>query len=142
VKGEGTKLDREEKDLAPYNQAGVLPFSVKLPKRGGQAVWLMTRRRNIVHAPGSYNLYMTDYTKGLHLTIEKPLDNIDVEVQVRPNGRQQDLQRAGNDWFTDGLILPGQAVEIKFLNSNSPHKLVSATVKQAVPVLQSPATLP
>jgi hypothetical protein len=61
---------------------------------------------------------MTEYTKNLILQLDHPAEGFDVEVKVRPEGVGQTLVRTGNTWRCDSLILPGQGVEIKFIDLN------------------------
>jgi hypothetical protein len=76
----------------------------------------------VVQAPGSYNLYMTDYTHGLRVRMDDTPNDVRIEVKVRPEGEAQVLKKTGTDeWVCESLILPGQGIEIKFIDPRSPR---------------------
>lgn len=113
----GQSRDLADDELQRFCPNGVLKLQLTMPpKTTGRSARIRTGRREVVHAPGSYNLYMTEYTKNLTVRLDQPLKEVDVEVKVRPEGIGQTLVRTGNTWRSDSLILPGQGVEIKFVD--------------------------
>ena len=110
--------DVEGPELKRLCPNGVLKLELAMPpKAAGRAAKIVTHRREVTHVPGSYNLYMTEYTKGMILRLDQPINGFDVEIKVRPEGVGQTLVRTGNTWRCDSLILPGQGVEIKFVDA-------------------------
>jgi hypothetical protein len=85
-----------------------------LPARDHPPVVVSTIRRELVHIPGSYNLYVPDFCKGVRLQVRDCPANIAVDVIVRPQGSGRLLKRLGNAWSYDSLMLPGQGLEMKF----------------------------
>jgi len=77
-------------------------------------------REELVHIPGSYNLYTPEFTKGLRVLIAECPAEFITEVWVSPQGEGKHLVRIGNEWWTEELILPGQGVEVKFLPKSVP----------------------
>jgi hypothetical protein len=109
--------DLQGAELRRFCPNGILHVELDMPpKLEGKHARIETRRREIVYAPGSYNLYMTEYTKSLIVQRLHPTTGFDVEVKVRPQGVGQSLIRTGDTWKCDELILPGQGVEIKFVD--------------------------
>lgn len=77
-------------------------------------VHISTRRVELANVPGTYNLYMNEYTAGFRLHVEGG-ESFRTNVRVRPYGHAQILAGAGeNDWTFDRLLLPGQGVELMF----------------------------
>jgi hypothetical protein len=93
-----------------------LDFEVSLePRSHDDVVHIQTRRFEIVRLPGSYNLYLPEFMKGFTLDLVGRPSNIDAEVIVRPHGGAKALPKTGVDsWRFEGLIFPGQGIEIKF----------------------------
>jgi hypothetical protein len=104
--------------LAELNKAGEITRTVWVPERGGRPVHVWIERREIVPVPGSYNLYTTEFMKGLTIIISGIPANIRAEVWIRPQGPGEELRQVGTTWYSDQLILPGQGIEAKFINSN------------------------
>jgi len=73
---------------------------------------------------------MTEFTKSLTLQIDETLEDVDVEVRVRPEGSGQIVEKGGKYWVCESLLLPGQGVEIKFIQHRTPE------------IAASPVTLP
>jgi hypothetical protein len=86
------------------------------PLRGGESVRVQLIREESVYLPGSYNFYTPEFTMGLVIDVAKIPDDIEAEVWVRPQGEQRAPSRLDRGWRTTQLILPGQGVEIEFLN--------------------------
>lgn len=76
-------------------------------------------RREVVHVPGSYNLYTPELVKGLEIYHGACFPEMEPEVCVRPEGRELTLKHSGNHWSSENLLLPGQEVEIKFALKSS-----------------------
>lgn len=87
----------------------------------GESVQVQVVREELVHVPGSYNLYTTEFSTGIAVNVAKLPDGVDAEVWVRPQGEGRSPAREHFEWRTDSLILPGQGVEIKFLASPRPQ---------------------
>lgn len=94
---------------------GAIRYPVSLAGRDARPVRIRTDRWEITHAPGSYNLYMQEITKGLRIQVDECPPNVAIDVRVRPQERTDTLKPAANTWVYDDLILPGQGVEIKFI---------------------------
>jgi hypothetical protein len=92
---------------------GRVSFETLLGPRGKKPCFVHTERTEIVHIPGSYNLYTPEFVKGLTLTLVG-FGAIGLEVWVRPHGRGTKPVQSGNMWVCSHLLLPGQGVEIKF----------------------------
>ncbi len=112
----------EGAELRKICTSGIVRLPVQLEPYASSHARITTVRSEIVTIPGSYNLYVTDYTKDVRVTAER-LDDIGFEVKIRPEGEAQDLKRIGKaTWVSGSLILPGQGIEMKFLDSRSPQR--------------------
>jgi hypothetical protein len=112
----GDALVFEGEDLLQKCERGKLSVKVSLQGRGGDPVRVRIERQELVHAPGSYNLYTPEFIKGLYIHYGDCPPEIDPEVLVRPLGPGLKLKHVGNNWSCEHLLLPGQGVEIKFLD--------------------------
>lgn len=110
-----------EEDLQNFNKAGACALKLKA-LRANEFLRVRVTREEIIHIPGSYNLYTTEFTKGLRVVVAKCPRRTRVELSVRPQGEYKQMSPAGDEWWTDELILPGQGVELKFIrDSQSPN---------------------
>jgi hypothetical protein len=115
VEPETARLDRAEIDLGKSR----VQIRVSLQPRGSEDfVFVQTRRREVVHLPGSYNFYAPEFTKGLRLSLIGCPPDIAAEVLVRPHGGGQALHNNDHTWSFDQLIFPGQGIEIKFSHND------------------------
>lgn len=92
-------------------------FEVSLPsRRHGESVVIRTRRVEIVPLPGSYNFYVPEFMRGIHLQLIGCPPGFRVETVIRPHGGAKPfrLPKSGS-WTYDGLIFPGQGIEVKFI---------------------------
>jgi hypothetical protein len=97
-----------------------LSIDVSLQARGtDEPVFIQTRRSEFVSLPGSYNFYMSEFVKGLHLTLVGCPAGFQVEVEVRPHGGGQALINQDNTWSNDQLVFPGQGIEVKFIKTET-----------------------
>jgi hypothetical protein len=113
----GSTKDRpRSREFARTINSGRLVFDVELPPRGSRPLYIRTERYEIVNLPGSYNLYMPEFTKGLRLNMIGCPNDIEAEVLVRPQGGGQILKKMDNTWSCEQLIFPGQGIEVKFLS--------------------------
>ena len=111
----------DESQLKRMTEKGTIDLDVALDARGGSPVRILTRRLEVVNAPGSYNLYMTEFTKGIRIYNDGIPPGVGIEVRVRPEGEAQTLKKVGTGvWVCDSLVLPGQGIEFKFLSYESP----------------------
>ena len=101
------------RDLAGISNKKCLELDLDLASRGAEPYVVRSERFELVHAPGSYNLYTPEFMKGLRVDFISWPEDIEIEVSVRPQG-QGDIKRIGNTWMCERLILPGQGIEIKF----------------------------
>ena len=92
---------------------GRVAFETLLPPRGSGHCLVRTERTEIIHMPGSYNLYTPEFVKGLSLSLVG-FEGTEVEVWVRPHGPGAEPVRSGFTWICEHLLLPGQGIEIKF----------------------------
>jgi hypothetical protein len=104
----------EGNNLGHFIKQGIAKIPIKLDPRGRSHARIVTERIEVVHAPGSYNLYMTEYTIGVRIFDDECPDDLEMEVRVRPEGTAQQARKAGKAWYLDALLLPGQGIEIKF----------------------------
>jgi hypothetical protein len=104
----------EPSDLTESNKIGKFEISVD-PLGAGDSLLVRIVREELVHIPGSYNLYTPEFTRGLRVLVAESPEDVRTEVWVRPQGEGKHLVPTGNEWWTDDLILPGQGVEVKFL---------------------------
>jgi hypothetical protein len=81
----------------------------------GHKIHVHTQRLELVHLPGSYNLYSPEFTKGLHLIFGECPIEIEPEVLVRPLGTPLDIKTGIKTATCECLLLPGQGVEIKLI---------------------------
>jgi hypothetical protein len=109
----------EEADISRLAQKDKLTVAVRLPSREGSPVRIRVERIELVHAPGSYNLYTPEFLKGLQLVVSECPHDICIDVLVRPQGPGQLLKQLGDTWSFDALMLPGQGIEIKFLHRSA-----------------------
>ncbi len=105
-------VDGGQLDKANADGRLELPLAALQPS---EVLRIRVVREEIVHAPGSYNLYTPEFTKGLRVLIAACPDEFRTEVWVRPQGEGKHLVQTGNEWWSEDLILPGQGVEIKFI---------------------------
>ncbi len=103
--------------------ADCLSVEVSLPPRWHEeSVFVQIHRRELLHLPGSYNLYIPEFMKGLHLNVVGCPPEFRVEVIVRPEGGGRSLPNEDDTWSYDRLIFPGQGIEVKFVRADSsPH---------------------
>jgi hypothetical protein len=107
----------ERAQLVEANKNGRFEQSFDALKPG-ETLRIRVVREEIVHIPGSYNLYTPEFTKGLRVLIAECPAELTTEVWVRPQGEGKHLVQTGNEWWTEELILPGQGVEVKFLSKS------------------------
>jgi hypothetical protein len=110
----------EGNTLARICDGKALKLSVTLPSRDEGHTRIIAERQELVPAPGSFNLYMTEFTRSLTLQMDETLEDVDVEVRVRPEGPGQTVEKSGKYWVCESLLLPGQGVEIKFISRGTP----------------------
>src|ERR1700674_2561568 len=90
----------DDKQLAKSNQDG--RFQLQLdPLKAGESLRIRVVREEIVHIPGSYNLYTPEFTKGLRVLIAQCPSTVQAEVWVRPQGEGKHLVPTGNEWWTE-----------------------------------------
>lgn len=92
---------------------GRFRHQIDVPAREHGCIRVRTQRRELVHAPGSYNLYLPEFTKGINIRIARLPDEVRAEMLIRPLGTV--LKEIGNEWLSDALLFPGQGIEIKFV---------------------------
>lgn len=122
------KVDEEvyaDARLAECVKDGALDIKQK-PLRANESLRIRLTREEVVHIPGSYNLYTTEFTKGLRVLIAECPDATRVELSVRPQGENLPMTPVGNEWSTEQLILPGQGIELKFLVDGEKSKCTDA----------------
>jgi hypothetical protein len=127
---------RTKKDKVDLS-ADCLSVEVSLPPRRHQeSVFVQLRRRELMHLPGSYNLYVPEFMKGLHLNVVGCPPEFRVEVIVRPEGGGRSLPNDDDTWSCDRLIFPGQGIEVKFIQVDSPSpnrdEITSQSSKKSV----------
>lgn len=112
----------EGEELGGICDRGIVTVPVSLQPKRRSSKRIRTHRLEVVQAPGSYNLYMTEYTQGLRIRIGDTPNDLGIEVKVRPEGQAQVLKKSSTDeWVCESLILPGQGIEIKFIDPRSPR---------------------
>jgi hypothetical protein len=100
------------------------------PRAAEEPVFVRTERQEIVHVPGSYNIYTTEFMKGLHLSVHGCRSGFHLEVWVRPHGGGHALPERDHSWSYDQIIFPGQGIEIKFISderSSAPQPPAAST---------------
>lgn len=109
---------------------GEFECKVDLDYSGGEAVEIVTVRRELTYVPGSYYLMMTELTKGLALHLTDAPNNIQAEVNVRPHKEKVPLiENVPNDKdFKNTILLPGQGIEFRFRYKEQAPQGVAATV--------------
>jgi hypothetical protein len=100
-------------EIERISKKGCVELDLDLASRGAEPYVVRSERYELVHAPGSYNMYTPEFMKDLRVDFVSLPDDIEVEVIVRPQGKG-DIKRLGNTWMCQRLILPGQGIEIKF----------------------------
>lgn len=108
----------KNKQLAGIVKKGVATINVKPERKGGKPIRIVTERHEISSMPGSYTLVMTELTLRFNLLIEELPPGIKAEVKVRANKAEAKLKQVDSSWEYDGVLLPGQSIEIKFLQEN------------------------
>jgi hypothetical protein len=98
-------------------KSGKIAFKIQLAGIDARPAHVRISREELVPVPGSYNLYTTEFMKGLTVVIAELPKDVDVDVMIRPQGVGEALRRTGDTWLSDELILPGQGIEVKFLAS-------------------------
>lgn len=139
----GSAKPRNFDESALYKQApdGKLSIEVDLGPRDGEPCVIRSSRSELINVPGAYNLYTPEFMKDASISIANCPVGIDVEVQVRPQGKGQSLTRTGSTWCCAHLLLPGQGIEIKFkkpigtlfenLAANAPAAMDDAAMRVA-----------
>jgi hypothetical protein len=123
---------QEEKSLSESVKSGRIKREITVPERGGQPVRVWLERRELVPVPGSYNFYTPEFMKGVTIVFSGLPAGIGAEVWVRPQGAGEALRQAGNMWLSDQLILPGQGIEVKFIQAAEAAKEDRADEKAEV----------
>jgi hypothetical protein len=93
---------------------GKVSVEIRLLPRGSQPALVSVERHELVHVPGSYNLYSAELMKGLSVTFTKCIYEVKPEIFVRPHGHGMGLELVDGQWSCDHLLLPGQGIEMKF----------------------------
>jgi hypothetical protein len=93
---------------------GKVSVEIRLLPRGSQPALVSVERHELVHIPGSYNLYSAELMKGLCVSFSKCIDEVKPEIFVRPLGHGMGLEQVDGEWSCDHLLLPGQGIEMKF----------------------------
>jgi len=100
-------------ELKNATQAGYQEFTVHLKK--GQQAHVRTGRVELANVPGSWTNFMNEYTEGLRVYLAGD-STIDAVVTVRPRPPSDPLSKTGNSLTLPFVILPGQAVQMRFFN--------------------------
>lgn len=108
---------------------GKISIPMTLQPRGGEPVHVRVERHELVHVPGSYNLYTPELMKGVRIYFGECIRDVEPEICVRPLGRGMTLKHIDNSWSCDHLLLPGQGIEMKFPLKESPSKQSSVTAQ-------------
>ena len=114
VDDRSSALVYEGENLRKIVHEGAVRIPIELRAKASSSTRIEVARMEITNVPGSYNLYMTEYTKGVRIHVDDCPDDIEIEVRVRPEGNAEQARKAGTVWYLDALLLPGQGIEIKF----------------------------
>jgi hypothetical protein len=104
----------DEQQIQSKYPDGKFSFEVPLLPRGSPPARVFVERHELVHIPGSYNLYSAELIKGLCVSFSKCIDSVKPEIFVRPLGHGMGLGEVAGKWSCDHLLLPGQGIEMKF----------------------------
>lgn len=74
---------------------------------------IVTERSEIIYLPGTYNIVLSQLTKGVKVHIDSPPD-IEHTLKRWFNRGGQDFQPAGKYHNYSGIVLPGQSVSFQF----------------------------
>jgi hypothetical protein len=114
-KGRETRLYDTPAKLQQIVKDGIVTVDVEVGGRKDPGVRILTKRLELTNVPGSYNLFMTELTKGLRLRVGRFPEDVEIDVKIRPEGNWEKVTAAGNEWTYDELMLPGTGIEIKLI---------------------------
>jgi hypothetical protein len=113
---------------------GVFKTPVELHDRKGKATSVVIERYELTYIPGSYNLTMTEMTKGIKLFLTDIPKGIETIVNIRPHVEKVRLKKGQNMHFRDVILLPGQCIEFRFVHER--HLGGKLTPAKDVPAAQ------
>jgi hypothetical protein len=103
-------------DLTPQNSEAKIQKELEFPPSSSLFYRISVDRVEVVHVPGSYNLYTPEFLKDFSLNVVESPQDVTWEVHVRPQGGGQVVKDVGgHSWSCEELLLPGQGIEIKML---------------------------
>jgi hypothetical protein len=89
---------------------------VELNNKEGTTIGVIIERYESTYIPGSYNLTMTEMTKGIELFLTDIPDGIKTIVNIRPHVEKVSLEKGQHLHFHDIILLPGQSIEFRFVH--------------------------
>ncbi len=125
-------------DIKTMCPEGKFSQIVTVEPSGGEPVHIQVQRFELVHIPGSYNLYSSEFIKGLQLYFGECPTEIESEVWVRPQGEGMDIKHGEKTCSCEHLLLPGQGIEIKLSKHKAAGLSEAATEAVAQVVVPKP----
>lgn len=111
----GEKIDYGEDALkmGKYWEGAVLNVPVKLPAAPSRPVQVCVTRKEIISVPGGYPWFMVRVSLSPRISIETAIQGIGFDVVARhPNDQLLQEVSPGKVWQFNGVMLPGQGLEI------------------------------
>lgn len=81
---------------------------------------IVTVRRELINVPGEYDITMSELTEGrVSLAIDELPGDIEPRVEfITDRADKKTTPPLGNRWVFDGIMLPGQGIELQFRTRN------------------------
>jgi hypothetical protein len=119
IKGENLpRFERIEINGHAYSthhiREGRFTTFVELENKNGAPTKIAIERRELTYIPGSYNLTMTEMTKGIKLLVSEFPPELEIIVNIRPQVEKVFLEKGHPESFDDIILLPGQNIEFRF----------------------------
>lgn len=84
---------------------------------------IVTVRRELINLPSMYDIVMSELTEGkVTLTIDDLPENIEPAVEFRIGHPEKITPSVGNQWVFEGVMLPGQSINVRFKVKNILNK--------------------
>jgi hypothetical protein len=80
---------------------------------------IVTVRRELIYLPSMYDIVMSELTEGkITLTIDELPENLEPAVEFRIGHPEKITPSVGNQWVFEGVMLPGQSINVRFKVKN------------------------
>jgi hypothetical protein len=81
-------------------------------------VHFIFERSEIIYIPGSYDVVLSELTKGIKLEIELPQGVTHRVKEWFDRGGEQFRRVGEQEYVLEDVVLPGQSVSVQFFRSN------------------------